>query len=81
MNDDEKKDLWVEFAKAAIHSYEIPDEVDGFKSLVEDVATTCGAIADAMVEEFEGRFEDLQPERADRPRRRRSRSEREEPET
>lgn len=85
MNEKEERALWVECAKAAIQSYEIPEDVDNLDDLVDDVADTASLIADAMVEEYEKRYGDSgERERPVRrrtaPARGRGRGEREEPE-
>jgi hypothetical protein len=73
MNNKDEQTLWIEFAKAAIQSYEIPEDIDKLDDLVDDIADLSGMVADAMIEEFKERFE--KPRRGERPRRRRDRDE------
>jgi hypothetical protein len=62
----DNKELWAGFARDAMSAYVIPDEVDDVKELINDMADVATGYADAMLEEFENRFEDG-------PKRRRSR--------
>lgn len=66
----EDGELWVEFAKAAIQNYEIPDDIEDAAELADDMSEVCAQIADSMLEEYKGRF--AGGERA-APRARRSR--------
>lgn len=77
MNDKEEKALWIEFAKAAIQSYEIPEDITDLDELVDDIADLSSFVADAMVEEFKERYESRR-HRDERPRRRRDRPDRDE---
>lgn len=65
--------IWLEFARAAIQSYEPSEEVSTLNDLVDDVADVGALVADAMLEEFKERFADAPRRRSERSRRRRER--------
>jgi len=57
MNDKEEKALWIEFAKATIQSYEIPESIDDLDDLVDDISELSATVADAMVDEYTKRYD------------------------
>jgi hypothetical protein len=73
MNDKEEKAIWIEFAKATIQGYDVPEDIEDFDALVDDIADLSEAVADAMVERFSERFNGggggrRRPRRGARPR-------------
>jgi len=53
----DKKEMWVDFAKAAQSRYVIPDEIEDADDLVDDMVSVSTKYADSMLDEFEERFE------------------------
>jgi hypothetical protein len=53
---DDKKDLWVGWTNDAVNVYELPDDI-AEAELVDDAAGFAVEYADAMLEEYEARFE------------------------
>ena len=62
---EEKKELWVAWTKAAVSNYEPPefedDDEDHSDELADDMVTVSVKYADAMLEEYEARFNDGKP--------------------
>lgn len=58
---DEKKQIWVDLARAAIGSYVEPDDIDDQDELVDDMVNVSTKYADAMLKEFEARFNEGKP--------------------
>lgn len=52
----ESKELWAKFAIAAINGYSIPEEIDDFDDLIDDMADVATGVADTMLDEYEERF-------------------------
>lgn len=53
---DNEKALWVEFAKVALQSYEIPEDIENLDEMVDDIGNVCGTIADEMLDQFMERY-------------------------
>ena len=53
----DKKELWVGWSHAAVRGYKMPEEVDNAEELAEDMADVAAGFADAMLEEYEERFD------------------------
>lgn len=79
MSEKEDKALWIEFAKAAIQSYEIPEDIADLDELVDDIGEMSAMVADEMLDQFNDRFsrgsERRRPERETKRGRGRSRDE------
>ena len=54
--DDEKKELWVDWTHDALGVYAKPDDIDDPDELIDDMADFASEYADAMLEEYDGRF-------------------------
>lgn len=57
VNSNEKKDLWVQWSKSAISRFVMPDEIDDAEELVNEMVAVAADFADAMLDEYEERFE------------------------
>lgn len=61
MTDPNKKELWVGWTRDAISRYEMPVEIDdeegALEDLVDEMADVATDYADAMLAEYENRFE------------------------
>jgi hypothetical protein len=57
MDTKEAKALWAGFTRDALQSYTIPEEVEDDEDLINDMVDLASSYADAMLEEFESRFE------------------------
>lgn len=69
--DEEKRELWVAWTHDAISVYEEPDDLgDDEDELLNDMVDAATSYADAMLDEYEARFNDGPA----RKRRRRKRS-------
>ena len=58
LNMDEKKELWVAWTRAALSNYDPPEfeDDDDDEELVDDMVSVSTKYADAMLEEYEQRF-------------------------
>lgn len=55
--DDKKKDLWAGWTHDAMLRYTVPDDVKDDGDLTDSMADVATGYADAMLEEYENRFE------------------------
>ncbi len=53
----EEKELWVRFAVAAIGIYERPEDVEGPDEAPDDAAKFAADTADALLDEYDERFQ------------------------
>jgi hypothetical protein len=53
----DKKELWVGWTHDAIANYMMPEDVEDADELVDDMADVATKYADAMLAEYEARFE------------------------
>lgn len=56
--DNNKEELWVSWTHDAMARYVIPEDVKTDEELIDDMTNTSVDYADAMLEEYEHRFED-----------------------
>lgn len=66
----DKKELWVEWTHQAMSKYIPPEGKNEDEELVDDMTNITVAYADAMLDEFEERFDDDGERPAPRARRR-----------
>lgn len=55
--DEKKKELWVGWTHDAMLRYTVPDDVKDDEDLINSMADVATEYADAMLEEYENRFE------------------------
>lgn len=53
----EKKDLWVQWTKTAMSRFAMPDEIEDPEELVNEMVAVAADFADAMLDEYEERFD------------------------
>jgi len=57
MAKDDKKELWIDWTHDAMLRYTVPDDVKDDDDLIDSMTDVATAYADAMLEEYENRFE------------------------
>lgn len=59
----DKKQMWIDWTHDALAGYEQADDVEDIDGVVDDMSELASRYADAMLEEYEERFNEGAPRR------------------